>query len=155
MACSSSSGRAIHPPIIVQLPLPMGGGGVFCHNALLHGSHSMGHEQLPYTTHAPIAIQGSRIKMSDMKHEGQILHIGYGHHTGVTNNVRGHKQHTGSRISLHGLRTFCHTRLSRTICQSAITNTVSSINRECSNYAKDDITRRLLHKPNSMPKRLS
>ena len=67
-----------------------GGGGVFCHNALLHGSHSMGHEELPYTTHAPIAIQGSRINMSDMNHEGQILHIGYGHHTGVTNNIRGH-----------------------------------------------------------------
>ena len=90
VACSSSSGRAIHPPIIVQKPSPMGGGGVFCRNALLHGSHSMGHEQLPYTTHAPIAIQGSRINMSDMNHEGQILHIGYGHHTGVANNIRGH-----------------------------------------------------------------
>ena len=87
----------------------------------------MGLEQLPYTIHAPIAIQGSRINMSNMKHEGQILHIGYGHHTGVTNNmsdmnhegqilhiryghhtgvtnnIRGHEQHTGSRISLHGL----------------------------------------------------
>ena len=109
VACSSSCERAIHSPIIVQLPSHMGGGGVFCHNALLHGSHSMGHERLPYTTHAPIAIQGSHIKMSDMNHEGQILHIGYGHHTGVTNNIRGH-------ASVYtGYEHFCHTRLSRTI----------------------------------------
>ena len=128
-----------HPTVIVRKGLGSsatithGGGGVFCHNALLHGSHSMGHEQLPYTTHAPIAIQGSRIEMSDMKHEGQILHIGYGHHTGVTNNIRGHKQHTGSRTTYGvtnnirghasvytGYEHFCHTRLSRTIANQPL-----------------------------------
>ena len=89
--CSSSSSLLfIHSPIIVQLPSPMGGGGSSVITLYYMDHTAWDTNSLPYTTHAPIAIQGSRIKMSDMNHEGQILHIGYRHHTGVTNNIRGH-----------------------------------------------------------------